>query len=94
MDADQLRDLGRRAANHTGYRQILVLGSQAVHGSLPGVDLPQITTMSEEADLAVVTDLAGDAPHAIDGGDDCHDRDTDRFPRQHRDCGPAGPPGR
>lgn len=66
MDADQLRDLGRRAANHTGYRQILVLGSQAVHGSLPGVELPQITTMSEEADLAVVTDLAGDAPHAIE----------------------------
>jgi hypothetical protein len=62
MDADELRDLGRRAANYTGYRQILVLGSQAVHGSLPGVALPEITVLSEEADLAVPDDLAGDTP--------------------------------
>lgn len=40
VDADQLRDLARRAANRTGYRQILVLGSQAVHGALPEVTLP------------------------------------------------------
>lgn len=66
MDADQLHDLARRAANRTGYRQILVLGSQAVHGSLPDVDLPPITTMSEEADLAVVNDLTGDTPHQIE----------------------------
>lgn len=66
MDADQLWDLGRRAANVTGYRQILVLGSQAVHGSLPGLALPEITTLSEEADLAVLTDLTGDAPHQIE----------------------------
>jgi hypothetical protein len=68
VDADQLRDLARRAANRTGYRQILVLGSQAVHGSLPDVDLPAITTMSEEADLAVVNDLSGDTPHQIEAG--------------------------
>ena len=66
MDADELRQLARRAANYTGYRQILVLGSQAIHGSLPGVTLPEITTLSEEADLAVVTDLAGDTPHQIE----------------------------
>lgn len=66
MDADQLRDLARRAANRTGYRKILVLGSQAVHGSLPGVSLPPITTMSEEADLAVVNDLSHETPHVIE----------------------------
>ena len=43
-----------------------MLGSQAVHGALPDVDLPSITTMSEEADLAVVNDLSGDTPHQIE----------------------------
>lgn len=66
MDADQLRDLARRAANRTGHRQILVLGSQAVHGSLPGVELPDITIVSEEADLLVINDLSGDSPHEIE----------------------------
>lgn len=66
VDADQLRDLARRAANRTGYRQILVLGSQAIHGALPDVALPPITTISEEADLAVVNDLTGDTPHQIE----------------------------
>jgi len=66
VDADQLRDLARRAANRTGYRQILVLGSQAIHGALPDVVLPPITTISEEADLAVVNDLTGDTPHQIE----------------------------
>lgn len=66
MCADELRDLVRRAANVTGYRQILVLGSQAVHGALPDVDLPTITTTSEEADLAVFNDLSGDTPHQIE----------------------------
>lgn len=66
MRADELRDLARRAANATGYRTILVLGSQAVHGALPNVTLPAITTMSEEADLAVVNDMTGDTPHQIE----------------------------
>ena len=66
MRGDQLRDLARRAANRTGYRQILVLGSQAVHGALPGADLPAITTVSEEADLAVVNDVSGETPHVIE----------------------------
>jgi hypothetical protein len=66
MRADELRDLARCAANVTGYRAILVLGSQAVHGALPDVDLPAITTMSEEADLAVVNDPSGDTPHQIE----------------------------
>lgn len=66
MQAEELRDLARRAANVTGYRAILVLGSQAVHGALPDADLPSITTMSEEADLAVVNDLSGDTPHQIE----------------------------
>jgi len=64
--ANELRDLARRAANLTGYRQILVLGSQAVHGALPETDLPAITTMSEEADLAVVGDVSGETPHVIE----------------------------
>lgn len=66
MQADELRDLARRAAKVTGYRAMLVLGSQAVHGALPDADLPSITTMSEEADLAVVNDLSGDTPHQIE----------------------------
>jgi hypothetical protein len=66
VDADELRDLGRRAANFTGYRQLLVLGSQAVHGSLPGVATPEITMLSQEADLAVPNDLTGDTPHQIE----------------------------
>jgi hypothetical protein len=64
--AEELRDLARRAANRTGYRQILVLGSQAVHGALPDADLPAITTLSEEADLAVFNDLSGETPHVIE----------------------------
>jgi hypothetical protein len=64
--ADELRDLARRAANVTGYRQILVLGSQAIHGALPDADLPAVTTMSEEADLAVFNDLSGETPHVIE----------------------------
>jgi hypothetical protein len=66
VDADELRDLARRAANRTGYRQVLVLGSQAVHGSLPGVELPEITMVSEEADLLIVNDPSGDSPHEIE----------------------------
>jgi hypothetical protein len=51
LNADQLRDLARRAANYTGYRQILMLGSQAIHGSRPGVPpLPDITTVDQGAD--------------------------------------------
>jgi len=64
--AEELRDLALRAANVTGYRQILVLGSQAAHGALPDADLPAITTLSEEADLAVVGDLSGETPHVIE----------------------------
>jgi hypothetical protein len=63
--ADELRDLARRAAHRTGYRQILVLGSQAVHGALPAADLPAITTLSDEADLAVVNDLSGETPQVL-----------------------------
>ena len=74
MQADELRDLARRAANVTGYRAILVLGSQAVHGALPDADLPSITTMSEEADLAVVNDLSGDTPHQTWRPTACHPR--------------------
>ncbi len=66
MRAERLRDLARRAANVTGERTILVLGSQAVHGALPDADLPPITTRFEEADLAVVNDLSGDKPHQIE----------------------------
>ena len=66
MRADELRDLARRAANRTGYRQIVVLGSQAVHGALPDTDLPAITTASEEADLAVFNDPSGETPHEIE----------------------------
>jgi hypothetical protein len=63
--ADELRDLARRAANRTGYRQILVLGSQAVHGALPDADLLAITTLSDEADLAMVNDLSGETPQVL-----------------------------
>lgn len=66
MDGDELRELAHRAANFTGYRQILVLGSQAVHGSLPGAAVPEVAMLSEEADLAVPTDLEGDTAHQIE----------------------------
>lgn len=67
MEGDELRELARRAANYTGYRSILVLGSQAVHGSLPDVPLPPLTTASEEADLAVPSPAADDdVAHAIE----------------------------
>jgi hypothetical protein len=87
MRADELRDLARRAANVTGYRQILVLGSQAVHGALPDADLPAITTMSEEADLAVVNDLVGDTPvarHAVPVAGTCGRRESGRRPSSTR----------
>ncbi len=55
-----------RAANVTGYGQILVLGSEAVHAALPDADLPPITTMPEEADLAVANDVASDTAHWVE----------------------------
>ena len=66
MRADELRDLARCGANLIGYRAILVLGGQAVHGALPDADLPPITTRFEKADLAVGNDLSGDTAHQIE----------------------------
>ena len=53
MDVEQLRDLARRAANSTDYRQVVAWLARP-HGSLP-VTLPPITILPEEASLIVLT---------------------------------------
>lgn len=60
MNREQLAHLLRAVANATGERDILVIGSQSILGSLDVDDLPAITTVSVEADLGSL-DTEGEA---------------------------------
>ena len=55
MKREQLEHLLRAASSIVGERDILVIGSQAVLGSIPDEHLPSEATTSIEADLAVIS---------------------------------------
>ncbi len=60
-------DHGIRAAGSIlGVSDLLVIGSQAAHGSLPG-ELPVEASRSVEVDIAVFDDLDGSKADLIDG---------------------------
>ena len=56
MNRDQLAHLLRAAGNATGQLDILVIGSQAILGTFDPAELPDVTTVSIEADLGILDD--------------------------------------
>ena len=67
MKRDQLAHLLRATANATGKTDILVIGSQAILGSLDEAELPPEATMSMEADLGFLDDPREELSDQIDG---------------------------
>lgn len=51
MRRAELEHLVRAACELTGDDEIIVIGSQAIHASIPEERLPRATTLSNEADL-------------------------------------------
>lgn len=67
MRREQLEHVLRAASTIVGERDILVIGSQAVLGSVLDEDLPIEATTSIEADLALFDDPADEKADLIDG---------------------------
>jgi len=64
---EQLEHLLRAASSIVGDRDILVIGSQAVLGSIPDERLPSEATTSIEADLAFLDDPVDEKADQVDG---------------------------
>ena len=58
MNRQQLEHVIRAAADVTGIRDLVVIGSQAVLGTYPHRELPYEATVSNEADVAIDVVLA------------------------------------
>lgn len=56
MRRDEFRDALRRAAEITGDRDLIVVGSQSIHGSYPKTMLPPDATASMEVDVIALHD--------------------------------------
>ena len=67
MKREQLEHVLRAAAQIAHARDIIVLGSQAILGSVADEDLPVEASRSIEVDLAFVVDPDGSRAHAVDG---------------------------
>jgi len=67
MNRDQLAHLLRAAGNATGQLEILVIGSQAILGTFDPAELPDVTTVSIEADLGILDDDDDQTSDLIDG---------------------------
>jgi hypothetical protein len=67
MNRDQLSHLLRAVADATGETEILVIGSQAILGSVDELELPPEATMSMEADLAFFDDPDERKSDLVDG---------------------------
>ena len=67
MKREQLEHLLRAASSIVGDRDILVVGSQAVLGSIPDERLPSEATTSIEADLAFLDDPVDEKADQVDG---------------------------
>ena len=66
MTREEFEHTVRAAGAVLGVREILVIGSQAIHGSVEG-PLPDEVTRSAEADVAVPGDVDGSKADVIDG---------------------------
>jgi len=64
---EQLEHVVRAASSIVGERDILVIGSQAVLGSIPDERLPPEATTSTEADLAFLVDPVDAKADQVDG---------------------------
>ena len=58
MKRRELEEAIRHATRVTEQREVLVIGSQAVLGSYDETQLPERATLSEEVDIAPITDDA------------------------------------
>lgn len=67
MTRDQLEHVLRAASAIVSERDVLVIGSQAILGSIPDEQLPIEATTSIEADLAFLDDPADEKADQIDG---------------------------
>ena len=67
MRRQQLEHVLRAASTVVGERDILVIGSQSILGSIPDEDLPLEATTSIEADLAFFDDPADEKADQVDG---------------------------
>lgn len=67
MKREQLEHVLRAAAQIADMRDIIVLGSQAILGSVADEELPLEATRSIEVDLAFPTDRDGSLADAVDG---------------------------
>ena len=56
MKREELEDAIRHATRATEQREVLVIGSQAILGSYDETQLPERATLSEEVDIAPITD--------------------------------------
>lgn len=56
MKRDELEDAIRQATRVTAQREVLVIGSQAILGSYDETQLPARATLSEEVDIAPISD--------------------------------------
>lgn len=60
MRRDEFRDALRRAAEITGDHDLVVIGSQSVHGAFSPTVLPPAATASGEVDIMAAHDIEGD----------------------------------
>jgi hypothetical protein len=67
MRREQLEHVLRAAAQVAGTQDIIVLGSQAILGSVADDELPEEATRSIEVDLAFPADPDGSQADAVDG---------------------------
>ncbi len=67
MKREQLEHVLRAAAQIADMRDIIVLGGQAILGSVADEELPLEATRSIEVDLAFPTDRDGSLADAVDG---------------------------
>ncbi|MDE3204871.1 MAG: hypothetical protein KGQ66_11720 [Acidobacteriota bacterium] len=60
MRRDEFRDALRRAAEITGDIDLVVIGSQSIHGAFAPAVLPLAATASGEVDIMAAQDIDGD----------------------------------
>ena len=66
MKRDEFEHAIRAAGAILGVNEVIVIGSQALHGSIEG-DLPEEATRSVKVDVAIPGDLEGRLADLIDG---------------------------
>ncbi|MDH6237555.1 hypothetical protein [Cryobacterium sp. CG_9.6] len=55
MTRDELQEAIRQATRVTQQREVLIIGSQAILGSFDEAQLPERATLSEEVNIALIT---------------------------------------